>query len=79
MQVDSAHITMDAKENNFATFGQSIVGNITTYTSSDDEEEEGKNKWAKEKKKQKTYTKPEKTKHRILEMKRSHRFHNTSF
>lgn len=39
MQVDSKGITMDTMENPFAAFGQSIVGNITAYSSFDDEEE----------------------------------------
>ena len=44
MQLDSTHIILDAKKNIFATFGHSIVGNITTYTNSDDDEEEKKKK-----------------------------------
>ena len=40
MQVDSTCITMDTKENPFATFNQSIVENIISYSSSNDEEED---------------------------------------
>ena len=36
MQVDSTHITIDEKENHFAGYGSSIVGNIIVYTSYDE-------------------------------------------
>ena len=42
MEVDSNHITTDTNENPFATFGQSNIGNITTYFSFDYKEEKKK-------------------------------------
>ena len=44
MQVDSTHITVDDKENPFLSYGTTIVGNITAYTSFDDEAEEEERK-----------------------------------
>ena len=40
MQVDSTHIIMDTKENTFATYGTTVVGNITSYTRFDEEDKE---------------------------------------
>ena len=40
MQVNSTHIIFDTKENPFTTYNQTIIGNITTYSSSNDDGEE---------------------------------------
>ena len=42
---------MDAKENPFATYDQTIVGNIKTYSNSNDDGEDEKKKEVEEKKK----------------------------
>ena len=52
MQIDSTHIFVDTKENPFATFKTTIVGNITAYSSLDEEEEATTKKQVEEKRKE---------------------------
>ena len=51
MQVDSTHITVDAKEDAFSQYGTNIIGNITAYSSSNEEDEEEERKKEEEEEK----------------------------
>ena len=53
MQVDSRHITIDAKDNTFTGYGTNIVCNIIAYSSLDEEDDKVKKMKVEEERKDK--------------------------